>query len=295
MTVRTANDGDLDSIRQVARRALVFDDDAADVVDVLWSAPTTQPDLRVVTEAFGQVTGFALGSLRTATSRDGHIDMFAVDPDRGGAGAGHALLSTLEDRLRAERVERLRIGGNTPYFGWPGIDIRYTGALCLARSSGYQQVRDGHNMTVELAAAPLSTAADEERLAATGITVRRLQAAELDAIDGWVRAFGGTWHIELALAAAADPSRVHVALRGEQYVGFACHGVNRRGWFGPMGTDTSERGSGIGTVLLRRCLDDMREAGLTVADIGWVGPYQFYWHSVGATLTKTYWIFEKAA
>jgi mycothiol synthase len=293
--IRNATDDDLDRIREIAGHALVHEDDAAEVVDVLWSSPATQPDLRVVAAESGRVTGFALGSLRTAASLDGHLDLIAVDEAARGGGTGHALIAAMEERLRALRVTRLRIGGNTPYFAWPGIDIRYTAALCLARSSGYQQVRDGHNMTVDLASAPLDTTADEERLAAVGVTVRRMRAAERGAIEGWVRRFGGTWHIEVALAAATDPSRVHVALRGDAYVGFACHGVNRRGWFGPMGTDASERGNGIGTVLLRRCLSDMREAGFAVADIGWVGPYQFYWHSVGARLTKTYWLFEKEA
>ncbi|HEY1488011.1 MAG TPA: GNAT family N-acetyltransferase [Micromonosporaceae bacterium] len=293
-TIRTAQAADLDQIRALARRALIHDDDAADVVDVLWNAPTSRPELRVIAESAGRIVGVALGSLRSATFRDGHLDLFAIEPDRHGVGIGRQLLGEVEGRLRDARVECLLLGGNTPYFGWPGIDIRYTAALCLARSMGYRRTRLAYNMTVDLHEIRLATAEDEERLAAEGIAVRRLRSAEIGEFDAWVRRFGGTWHIETARAAISDPTRVHVALRGDTYAGFACHGVNRRAWFGPMGTDSSERGRGIGTVLLRRCLADMRTDGLAIADIGWVDPYEFYSRTVGASLAKVYWIFEKA-
>ena len=142
---------------------------------------------------------------------------------------------------------------------------------------------------------PFATGTDEERLAADGIDVRRLAAAEAEPFLDWVRHWGGTWHVEAARAGAEDPVRVHVAVRDGKYIGFACHGVNRRSWFGPMGTDESARGSGIGGVLLRRCLADMRDAGIDVAEIAWVGPYRFYSRTVGATITRSFWIYEKAA
>ena len=46
------------------------------------------------------------------------------------------------------------LGGNVPYFAWPGIDMRYTPAICLARASGYELARYAHNMAVPLATAP---------------------------------------------------------------------------------------------------------------------------------------------
>jgi GNAT superfamily N-acetyltransferase len=84
-----------------------------------------------------------------------------------------------------------------------------------------------------------------------------------------------------------------VACQGDRYIGFACHGSTRRGWFGPMGTLESERGRGIGSVLLKRSLADMKTAGLVTARIGWVGPVRFYARSVGARVERVYWLYRK--
>jgi GNAT superfamily N-acetyltransferase len=35
------------------------------------------------------------------------------------------------------------------------------------------------------------------------------------------------------------------------------------GWFGPMGTHPDLRGLGIGSILLKRCLKDMKRNGLS--------------------------------
>ena len=84
-----------------------------------------------------------------------------------------------------------------------------------------------------------------------------------------------------------------VAVRGRQLVGFGCHGVNRRSWFGPLGTAPGERSGGIGEALLRRCLDDLAAAGVQQAEIGWIGPAGFYTRTVGARCDREFALFEK--
>jgi hypothetical protein len=61
-----------------------------------------------------------------------------------------------------------------------------------------------------------------------------------------------------------------------------------------MGTDAAERQHGIGTVLLKRCLADMKSAGLETARIGWVGPVGFYARVLGARVERVYWFYRKA-
>jgi hypothetical protein len=111
--------------------------------------------------------------------------------------------------------------------------------------------------------------------------------------------WGGTWESEAAHALRYDPPRIHVALRQKgkstRFVGFAWHGVNRRTRFGPMGTEPSERGLGVGTVLLRRCLADQRAAGLEEAEIGWTSPIQFYARAIGASIDRVFWTYVKQA
>lgn len=307
--VRTAERSDLTAARLVAVDALTCDKDAADVVDLLWSGPATPPEVRVVAEMAGETVGVALGSLGALATPDpkrgstalsltrGHVNLLAVTRLSQGLGVGRALLAALERRLVTNGATRLVIRGNAPQYAWPGIDIRYTAALCLAESSGYVRTGEGLNMTVDLDRAPLDTAEDEHRLAKSGVLVRRLRPDDEPRFSDWVRTFGGTWHAEAAAALRRQPVRCHIAVRGEgprtEFVGFACHGVNRRSWFGPMGTAESLRGQGVGAVLLRRCLDDQRAAGLHRAEIGWTGPLRFYARAVGATLDRVFWTYQK--
>ncbi|MFJ5520956.1 GNAT family N-acetyltransferase [Streptomyces griseoluteus] len=310
--LRTATESDVPALRILARAALVHDDDAEEVFDLLWRQSADRPSLRIVAELDGEPAGLALGALSAATERTpatGYIDLLAVHPSQQSRGTGRALTARLEELLSQAGVERLMLRGRPPYYAWPGIDIRYTRAICLAGSSGYTRGPDGLNLHVDLVTAPLDTAADEERLAAAGVRIRRLTPADEKPFLTWMRQWGGSWDGEAAGALAHDPPRGHVAVRetagvegsdgsadrdGFVYVGFACHGVNRRSWFGPMGTDASERGLGVGTVLLRRCLADQRAAGLDHAEIGWTGPIHFYARAVDARLGRVFWTYSKS-
>jgi hypothetical protein len=60
-----------------------------------------------------------------------------------------------------------------------------------------------------------------------------------------------------------------------------------------MGTDPSMRRSGIGSVLLRRCLADMAAEGRDRADIAWVGPVGFYARGVGARISRVFWLYGR--
>lgn len=302
LRLRPALPRDLPALHAIALESLVHDEDSDTVVDLLWNATVEQPALRVVAEADCVPVGFALGSLRPANGTvpcRGHIDLLAVLPQYRGHGLGRALLEQLQDQLVAAGAARLVLRGNPPNYAWPGIDIRYTAAVCLAESSGYERSGEGLNMRVDLRQVSLDTEAQERRLADAGVEIRRAVPGDRDALAGWLRQWGGSWEAEALRALAHDAPRLHLAVRGAgghaRFVGFACHGVNRRAWFGPMGTEQSERGLGVGTVLLRRCLADQRAAGLREAQIGWTGPIQFYARAVGATLDRVFWTYAKDA
>lgn len=60
-----------------------------------------------------------------------------------------------------------------------------------------------------------------------------------------------------------------------------------------MGTRPDFRKMGIGEVLLKRCLVDMREQGHKRSIIPWVGPIAFYYDAVGAKVDRIFWRFKK--
>jgi GNAT superfamily N-acetyltransferase len=294
--VRPAPPGDAAGIRALCSASLSLDPDAADLAGILQASPG--PQLALVSETAGDLTGIACGALRRDSGGRvrGHVDLLAVAPAARGTGIGLRLLGAAEEELRSGGATEIWLGQGPPVWLWPGVDPRYTAMICLAEHSGYQRCGEEVNMIVDLSAASLGTDADERRLAAAGITVRCAAPAEAGSIAAWLRQgpWGdSSWSSEAELAFAHDPPGCHIAVREGAYLAFACHGCNRRTWFGPMGTLESERRHGIGAVLLRRCLADMRAAGHESAQIGWTGPIHFYARAVGARIDRMFWCYKK--
>ncbi|HEX4787267.1 MAG TPA: GNAT family N-acetyltransferase [Actinospica sp.] len=306
-SVRGALPEDLPALARIAELALTWDPDAAALVELLWPPATAEAGFAVLAEVDGAAVGFALGSLGPAPAdpavkRHGHVNILAVAAEARRRGVGSALLAELEQRLFAAGAWAVMIGGATPIFAWPGVDVRYTAAACLVRARGYEATTHAVNMTVELEAAEangrLATAVDEQRLRAAGVTVRRLTESDRALIAPWLTAWGGTWGREVLSTLGNPAAGTYIAVLHEgagnaEYVGFASHGVNRAGWFGPMGTGGPLRKLGIGGVLLRRALADMRAAGHATAQICWVGPVAFYARTVDGYVERVFWLYRK--
>ena len=293
--IRPAVPADLASIQRICNEVLELEPDARELPVILSASPERHA---VVAEASGKIVGACFGSMgpRRGDMITGHVELLVVAADASGHGAGRMLLTSMEDWLRNQGAVEVILGANPPVYLWPGIDVRYTAMTCLAIRAGYERFRDAIDMAVDLTTSDLDYQADEERLAALGIAVRRAASAEAGLVVSWLRAgpWGqSTWPDEAAAALDREPVACHVACRDSGYVGFACHGCVRAGWFGPMGTLAEEREHGIGSLLLKRCLADMKAAGQSVARIGWVGPVQFYARSVDARIERVYWLYRK--
>lgn len=243
--------------------------------------------------------GLVVASVNDADPTVGHLELLAVDPRYRRRGVGTALVRAAEERLAALGVREVRWAGNPPCYAWPGIDVRYTPALCAAEALGYEWYREAHNMAVDLAAtgaaaADLSTTAEEERLAAAGVAVRAATTADLTVLGDWAeRTWNASWRWELEQSVLGSTAGCHVAWRDGDVLAFAGYGANRPRWFGPMGTDPAARNLGLGRVLLRRCLSDMRDRGVDDAQIGWVGPIPFYSRTVGARVDRVFWLYRR--
>lgn len=268
-----------EDIRTVTQ-ALRHDQDAAAVLARLMAPPAGRAHALLATAAGDAV---AAVSVSTRDPAVGHWDLLAVRPDARRRGLGRSLVAAGEEWFARHGVRHARIAGNPPCYGWPGIDVRYTAAACLAEELGYALTATAWNMTADLTA-DLDSAGDEQRLASEGIQVRRAD----DRLRGPAAAFvrqhwGDNWAWEVEHAGGC-----HLAVRDGAVLGFAAWGA-RPHWFGPMGTAESARGLGIGAVLLRRCLRDLRANGARQAEIGWVGPKRFYSLAVGARVGRVFW------
>jgi len=137
------------------------------------------------------------------------------------------------------------------------------------------------DMLVRLYALPSAEQACAE-LARDGVTVRRSLLPERPIVVEWAGAHFAGWAAEVDASYARMPVACFVAVRGPALVGFACHDMLARNFFGPSGVIEPERGRGIGRALLLAALTAQRDAGYAYAIIGGVGPQAFYAKSVGA-------------
>lgn len=118
--------------------------------------------------------------------------------------------------------------------------------------------------------------------AAHGVVIRRALAPEHPTIVDWVRRRFASAEAEVAAAFAHVPVRCFVAVRHEAMLGFACHDVTCRNFFGPEGVAEEARGQGVGRALLLAALHAQRAQGYAYAIIGGAGPAEFYARTAGA-------------
>ncbi|GGL02711.1 hypothetical protein Sme01_19650 [Sphaerisporangium melleum] len=288
--VRPVRPADLPVLGELARDALVHDAGEAAALVSRLAAPPQERVWTALTTA--GLDGVVFASL-SATGDAGHVDLLAVHPAAQGRGLGRDLLRAAEDWLRDQGAREVRLAGNPPCYAWPGIDVRYTPAVCLAESLGYERYRAAFNMTADLPAAAGDRGDGEERqererLAAAGVTLHAAPPGERAEVAAFARrVWNGNWAWE-----AEQATGCHYASRDGEIIGFAAWG-SRPAWFGPMGTAEAARGLGVGRVLLRRCLAEQAAAGLTSVQIGWVAPIRFYARAVGARVERVFWLYRR--
>jgi len=302
-TIRTATPADLSALYELARAALVHDTfSLALLAEKLFAAPRT-PEfewLTFVAEVGRQPVGFLQTVVRRPALGGGvgppkaWVGLFAVDAAHRRRGVARRLLDRAAQTWPADtaEVEVLAIPGN--YFT-PGLDPRYTAALCFLERCGFERFRDCVNLVGQLDHT-FDTAAEEARLAADGIVIRRARDDDGPRLDAFFAAhFGADWRFEAHLAHAQSPPALHLALRDDQIVAFAAHSGQNREWgfFGPMGTAPEARGLGLGRVLLWHCLNDLRAAGHRTALIPWVGPISFYHAWAGCRVARVFWRYRR--
>ena len=118
-----------------------------------------------------------------------------------------------------------------------------------------------------------------------GIVVRRARPFEITPVRQFVeRHFAVAWADEVMVGFANKPTSVLIAHREDDILGFGAYECTRRAFFGPTGVLESERGQGIGKVLLLACLHGLAEMGYAYGIIGGAGPTEFYERTAGATV-----------
>jgi len=295
VTIRTAIEADLGLAKKIARSGLDLDtEDAADVPKYLWNEESGTERVRLFGLLDKTAVGLAIGSIQ---GQEAFLDLIIVVPEARRRGLGNYLLRAWEEAATVRGVKRLRVGENLRAYAWPGVDIRYTPAVCLFLGSGYERTRVVYNMDLALHERLGPDARQLDGMAKAGVTVRRAEQSDREMLSAYVGThWSRVWQREILLSIERYPATAFVALRGRAVVGFAAHGVYRPSLYGPIATDPSEQGAGIGSVLSRLCLEDMAASGVATAQIGWVAEdaIPFYSRTVGARLGRCFWMFQKS-
>ncbi len=295
--IRPMTEADTPALRDLWNRAARFDRISEHVFrEKAWLDEGIDNDLRLVAEIDETPAAFAVAAVRPKEDGPaGYVKMLAVRPALQRKGLGSALLARLEHELRARGAHTCRPGESAPNYLTPGVDLRYTKATVFLENRGYEMIGQSYNMEAELEGLPLDTSAAEKRLEDAGLHIRRATESDRDDMMAMLAEHWPSWQDEVGAAFSNDPTSLFVARRDNRVVAFSAYETNNRGtgWFGPMGTAPDARGHGVGSVLLKLCLANLREAGYLRVTIPWVAPISFYLHHVGAEVCRVFNRYEK--
>ena len=98
---------------------------------------------------------------------------------------------------------------------------------------------------------------------------------------------GRRWAYLATSGLKLDPPTLWMAERDGEFCGFAVTDVAAPERLGPMGVSPEVRKLGVGTVLLKRALADLRDRGVDIGVIYGAGPYAFYARTVNAPSTPS--------
>ncbi len=204
------------------------------------------------------------------------ITMLGVHPLQDLRTVGGELLSAIESRFVALGKNECRVAGYPPGYFTPGIDVRaYRPLLELFLSHGYKVYHEALSMDapIVLFTVPEKTLGIERRLREEGIeirvyrrtdVVRFLEFLEKHMPTDWVRV--ERRNLRKIAEGGFRPDQITLVTKGEEVIGY-CQFEGSH--FGPFGVSDAYQGRGIGTVLLARTLERMRQQGYHDAWVMW--------------------------
>ena len=253
-------------------------------------------DLNFIIKNDNTFVGFASGYIREYQNvQTGWIKLLSTIDQKK---MGPILIETfnkIETKLLQKGAITIRFMDSFPNYFIPGIDPRYTSLITLLHKKGYERRRDNVNMSVDLTLQDFLTDKEEQILSKENIKIKRASEQDKQKIFSLINKDFAIWKAEIQLAFQKKQNPLHIAILDKEVIAFSNHSCNNigTGWFGPMGTTESARGKGLGEILLKRCLQDLKNNGYENAIIPWVGPIGFYFEKCGAEVDRIFWNYSK--
>lgn len=297
MHIRPMTEREDEAVLALWNRSVRFDRLTPELFEEkIYEDPNYARELVLVAEEQGRIVGFISGTLRpNAEGTRGHVKLLAVETQRRREHIGTQLLQALEAELKQRDCRVVRVFESAPNYLLPGIDPRYTEAVSFFEKNGYERFGETSNMEVDLHSRGFDTSAEEAKLREQGFEIRRAIMGDKDYVRAFLQQHWAAWIPEVERTLLNYPISLHLAWHSHQIVAFSAYDGNNHntGWFGPMGTAPAQRGTGLGAILLKRCLADIKAQGHRLAVIPWIGPYRFYAHHCGANIARVFWRYQK--
>ncbi len=187
------------------------------------------------------------------TEKVGYIKLLCVDSNFRRKGVATKLYNSIEEKFRESGVKKVRVYESYPNYFMPGVDPFYTEAVCFFKRNGFKKFNDTSNLTADLVSQDFRTGDEEDKFLREGIICRRAKLKDKEKVLSFIKEKFPAWEYEVLEAFKNNPVTLFLAEVDGEVKAFSAHEANNRGtgWFGPMGTDDSLRGKGIGGILFK--------------------------------------------
>jgi GNAT superfamily N-acetyltransferase len=241
------------------------------------------------------LVGFGMGVIRERENENvGYIKLLCVHPNHRRKGIAQFLYNQIESLMSANQIATIRPIESWPNYYMPGIDPFYTEAVAFFERNGFTKIGDASNLVCNLNQ-DFSTEEAEEKAKFKNVTIKRASQNDYEKLMGWADDNFPPWKFEMQNAMRNRPISLHIAEISGEIIAFSAHETNNpgMGWYGPVGTTEAARGKGVGGILLKRCLNDMKDTGYKEAIIPWVAHIPFYMHYINSKVSRVFWRYEK--
>lgn len=271
------------------------------------------PEGLFVAELDGALIGFVLTIVRRVPMmgtdlepKNGWITAFAVDPNHQGRGVGQALFRAALAYMKEQGRSIVSFSDYAPNYFVPGLDrATYPRAAAFLEAQGFSRLYTcaAMDMNLVLFEIPDDVRATQREREAEGYRFEQLTSARVaETIAFATEAFHADWGraVREGIASGVPYDQFLLAIDpANSVVGFAMFGgydgIPER--FGPFGVADSQRGKGLGKVLLYLTLDMMRRKGLHNSWFLWTGeqsPAGHLYRRAGFHVTRHFDIMRKS-
>jgi len=230
------------------------------------------------------------------------LKFFVVREDWRCKGLGTYIFKELLSRVKRSDYKcfrmKIEVMASMPDYWYPGLDPRHTRAFFFLKKLGFRKRTERVNLCVDLKTLPDNEPPNQ-------VNEFKIERARMDDIEEvssisfidkkyrW-----SSWPAEIRMSFTNNPISTFVArdsTHNNRICGWATHSVGFPGCFGPTGVSKKVRGQGLGSILLKWCLWDLKKQGIDRCTIRWVGENTtyFYLKSVGARMYPIYWTMSK--